>query len=214
MDNLKTIDNNNITDINNLKFYQWGTLVIISKRNSGKTVLIKNLILNICNNFQYNAIFLFSETGYLEKQEWAYVDEFYNTDQIDDKQGKIIDYQKKELEKRGKNKLKSIIIILDDIKINSKNSTNLNMVFSLGRHLNLLIIISTQYSKSFLLNPIIRSNIYQLFFSDLNKKNYENIYEIVITDLNLKQFTTKINEINNNFQFIMYDNNTKDRQTR
>ena len=88
------------------------------------------------------------------------------------------------------------------------------MVFSLGRHLNLLIIISTQYSKSFLLNPIIRSNIDYLFFSDLNKKNYENIYEIVITDLNLKQFTTKINELNNNFQFVMYDNNTKDRQTR
>ena len=85
MDNLKTLDNTNITDIDLLKFYQWGTLVIISKRNSGKTVLIKNLILNICNNFQYNAIFLFSETGYLEKQEWAYVDEFYNTDQIDDK---------------------------------------------------------------------------------------------------------------------------------
>ena len=44
MDNLKTLDNTNITDIDLLKFYQWGTLVIISKRNSGKTVLIKNLI--------------------------------------------------------------------------------------------------------------------------------------------------------------------------
>jgi hypothetical protein len=69
MDNLETLNNDNITDINNLEFYKWGTLVIISKRNSGKTVLIKNLILNICNNFQYNAIILFSETGFLEKDE-------------------------------------------------------------------------------------------------------------------------------------------------
>jgi hypothetical protein len=64
------------------------------------------------------------------------------------------------------------------------------------------------------LNPIIRSNIDYLFFSDLNKKNYENIYEIVITDLSIKQFSAKINQLNNNFQFIMYDNNTKDRQKR
>ena len=64
------------------------------------------------------------------------------------------------------------------------------------------------------MNPIIRSNIDYLFFSDLNKKNYENIYEIVITDLSIKQFTAKINQLNNNFQFIMYDNNTKDRQKR
>ena len=149
MDNLETLNNNNITDINELKFYQWGTLVIISKRNSGKTVLIKNLILNICNNFQYNAIFLFSETGFLEKDEWSYVDEFYKTDDIEEKVGKILEYQKIELEKKGKKKLKSIILILDDIKINSKNSTNLNLVFSLGRHLNILIIISTQYCKSF-----------------------------------------------------------------
>ncbi len=88
------------------------------------------------------------------------------------------------------------------------------MVFSLGRHLNILIIISTQYSKSFLLNPIIRSNIDYLFFSDLNKKNYENIYDIVITQSSIKKFTAKIQEINNNFQFIMYDNHTKDRQQR
>lgn len=64
------------------------------------------------------------------------------------------------------------------------------------------------------MNPIIRSNIDYLFFSDLNKKNYENIYEIVITDLSIKQFSAKINQLNNNFQFIMYDNNTKDRQKR
>ena len=64
------------------------------------------------------------------------------------------------------------------------------------------------------MNPIIRSNIDYLFFSDLNKKNYENIYDIVITDLSIKQFTHKIQQINNNFQFIMYDNNTKDRQKR
>jgi hypothetical protein len=131
MDNLETLNNNNITNINDLIFYQWGTLVIISKRNSGKTVLIKNLILNICNNFQYNAIFLFSETGFLEKDEWSYVDEFYKTDDIEEKVGKILEYQKIQLEKvKIKKKLKSIILILDDIKINSKNSTNLNLVFS------------------------------------------------------------------------------------
>ncbi len=132
----------------------------------------------------------------------------------------LIDYQKKQLEKlnksykNAKERLKSIIIILDDIKINSKNSYSLNMIFSLGRHLNFLCIVSTQYPKSFLLNPVIRGNIDYLFFSDLNRKNFENIYEIVITDLSIKQFANKINEINNNFQFVMYDNKTRDRQER
>ena len=88
------------------------------------------------------------------------------------------------------------------------------MIFSLGRHFNLLCLISTQYAKSFLLNPIIRGNIDYLLFSDLSRKQFENIYDIVITDLNIRNFGDKINEINNNFQFVLYDNKTRDRQKR
>ena len=62
------------------------------------------------------------------------------------------------------------------------------MVFSLGRHLNLLIIISTQYSKSFLLNPIIRSMPDTNFWHySLQLNTYKHIletkYNKIVTNL-------------------------------
>jgi F0F1-type ATP synthase beta subunit len=104
MDNLNELTNTSITPIDILKFYQWATLVIISRRGSGKTVLIKNLMHNICGNYTYNCIFVFSETAHLEKDEWSYIDKFYSTDELEDKVSKIIEYQKNELEKHVKKK--------------------------------------------------------------------------------------------------------------
>ena len=97
MDNLESLTNENITPIDDLIFYRWCTIVLISKRNSGKTTLIKNLMFNICNNNNYNAVFIFSETAQYEKDEWSYVDDFYKTDEIQEKINKMIEYQQQQL---------------------------------------------------------------------------------------------------------------------
>ena len=104
MDNLNKLTNDDLTHIDDLEFYKWSTIVIISRRGSGKTTLIKNLMFNLCNKHDYNCVIVFSETAEYEMDEWAYADKFYKTDEIEEKVTKIMDYQKTELKKKGKDK--------------------------------------------------------------------------------------------------------------
>jgi len=83
-------------------------------------------------------------------------------------------------------------------------------LFSLGRHFYITVIISIQYPK-FILNSVIRNNIDYLFFSELNKKAIEAIYDTVYIDMNIKQFSKFLNDNNNDYQFIFYDNKIKEK---
>ena len=52
-----------ILKINDLDLIQHSFTLICSKRNSGKSVLTKNIVYNLYNKFDYDSIFIFSETS-------------------------------------------------------------------------------------------------------------------------------------------------------
>lgn len=78
------------------------------------------------------------------------------------------------------------MIIFDDINLNEK-SKYLDLIATLGRHLNCCTILSVQYPKIMVSN-IIRSNVDMMFISKLNNKGLEACYEVINTGLNKKHF--------------------------
>ena len=121
------------------------SMVIVSKRNSGKSYLCKHLLkLLMMDNKLFDYIVLFSSTAHLSKDFECLPKKAIQEDFSTTKVNKILEYQKKL--KDSKNP-KQCLIILDDTigaKIDASFKTNLDLLFSRGRHYNVSIIFISQ----------------------------------------------------------------------
>ena len=63
-DSIAAQSGNKILKLNNLNLINNSFILIVSKRNSGKTVLTKNLIYVLYQKYNYDSIILFSETAH------------------------------------------------------------------------------------------------------------------------------------------------------
>ena len=141
------------------------SMVVVSKRNSGKSYLTKHLLnMFMIENKLFDYIVLFSSTAHLTKDfeclpKKAIQDDFSTT-----KINKILEHQKKS---KDSNNPKQCPIILDDTigtKIDISFKTNLDLLFSRGRHYNISIIFISQYIKNYI-STTIRNNIDYFLFS-------------------------------------------------
>ena len=182
------------------------SMVVVSKRNSGKSYLTKHLLnMFMIENKLFDYIVLFSSTAHLTKDfeclpKKAIQDDFSTT-----KINKILEHQKKS--KDSKNP-KQCLIILDDTigqKLDISFKTNLDLLFSRGRHYNISIIFISQYIKNYI-STTIRNNIDYLLFSVNNYNVIKIIYDLVVYDGNIKEFIKFVNEKTKNYTFLIYNN--------
>ncbi|KAL4436491.1 hypothetical protein ABPG74_003057 [Tetrahymena malaccensis] len=170
-----------IKQIQNLDIKQHSTIVVTSKRATGKSVLVQNLCYKLIQDYEYHSMIMFSSTAHLE-EEWSFMNVIFNDDELDDKLQKLFDYQEKNIKKK-----QAVLIVLDDVNVlNNTRSKLLTKVYSLGRHLFLTIIVSVQYPK-YILNGLIRNNIDYLFFSELNQTTLKGVYEMIFIDMTFKE---------------------------
>lgn len=177
-------------------------ILLASKRAWGKTVLIKNIVKNLFENYKFQAIIIFWETWKFNG-DYDYISKnchfrFNKIDKID----KILNYQKQKI-KKNKN-VDSILIIFDDVPL-SKKSTFLNDLWTQGRHYKLTIILWTQYINWYLSSSTIRNNIDYCFFWDIGIPQIESIYNIIWINKTKKEFIFYVMNNNNNYQFIFYN---------
>ena len=67
MENKNNINfDTNVLSIEQLDIKQHGFIVVCSKRASGKSVLVKNLVKHILDKYEYDLILMFSETAHLQ----------------------------------------------------------------------------------------------------------------------------------------------------
>ena len=103
---------------------------------------------------------------------------------------------------------KQCLIILDDTigaKIDASFKTNLDLLFSRGRHYNISIIFISQYIKNYI-STTIRNNIDYLLFSVNNYNVIKIIYDLVVYDGSIKDFIKFVNEKTKNYTFLIYNN--------
>ena len=182
------------------------SMVVVSKRNSGKSYLTKHLLnMFMIENKLFDYIVLFSSTAHLTKDfeclpKKAIQDDFSTT-----KINKILEHQKKS---KDSNNPKQCLIILDDTigqKLDISFKTNLDLLFSRGRHYNISIIFISQYIKNYI-STTIRNNIDYLLFSVNNYNVIKIIYDLVVYDGNIKEFIKFVNEKTKNYTFLIYNN--------
>ena len=121
------------------------------------------------------------------------------------KVNKILDFQKQS--KDSKNP-KQCLIILDDTigaKLDPSFKSNLDLLFSRGRHFNISIIFISQYIKNYI-STTIRNNIDYLLFSINNYNVIKIIYDLVVYSGNIKEFITFVGDKTKNYTFLIYNN--------
>ena len=201
---------NKIYSVNELDFKQHSFILLASKRMSGKTVMVQYLIKYFLDKYDFDIILMISDTARFTK-DYEFIDKdlIFKTDEMEDKIKKILSIQEKNIKK---NKLVNILIILDDVKVHSKSKELINIA-TLGRHLKITCILSSQYPKQ-LVSSSIRNNLSYVLINDLGEQALRAIWESIHIKYSFREFQEFVNEHNNDYTFILYDGITQKKDER
>jgi hypothetical protein len=204
--------------VENIKIPKYAFIVLAGKRRCGKSIMIKHLVKHICDIDNIDFVVVFSNTAKFNNDYDMLPDKcIFEYKDAEVKLEKLIDYQKsKKKANRKKIGAKNIpvgIVVLDDITVHKKSDKIIDLA-SFGRHINLYVIISTQFPKD-CVGPAIRNNLDIIFFNDLNFTGIEAIYQAMHINFSFKQIRQFVEFINEGQHFfVMYDNNEKDKRKR
>jgi len=189
---------------------QHTTSIICSKRNTGKSSLVLQLIYNMVSKYDFTFIVLFSNTA-KHLDIYNFLNKKFIFPLEDDKIHKIMKYQE---QMKIKKKTCNCLMILDDVNIEKKSSA-LNEVFTMGRNIFITVIMSVQFPKH-VCSKIIRNNIDYLYVSELNNETMYNIIKecVVIPGIASKEIFNFIMANNHDYQYVLYDNTEKDKEKR
>lgn len=172
--------------------------LIVAKRGSGKTFLLKYIVKFLNDEYKYNEVYLFSKTAHLQTKleedpfffipknniHYEFDEQAINNIMSHNESLKIADNKQRE-DMRRNNK---ILIIFDDM-INDKNITRSNTLAEIctrGRHSNIsLCLISQDLSSRNAFGTTVRKNI-DCFVSF-------DIYDKATRDMAADAFLSKFN---------------------
>jgi len=154
------------------------TIVIIGKRASGKSVLIKDIIQIHKHNFPIAKILCGSEENnhfYSQTFHDLYIHNEYDEKALQD----LEKHQKMVINKYGVDSPESrALLIIDDCNDDPKmlNRPMMQKYFKNGRHLSTAMMLALQYGMD--IKPNIRSNIDYIFiFREPNENNRKNLFK-------------------------------------
>lgn len=153
------------------------TIVIIGKRSSGKSVLVKDIIQVHKHNFSVAKILCGSEENnhfYAQIFNDLYINNEYDEKALQD----LEKHQKMVINKYGADAPESrALLIIDDCNDDPKmlNRPMMQKYFKNGRHMNVSLCLSLQYGMD--IKPSIRTNIDYIFiFRDSSESNRKKLY--------------------------------------
>jgi hypothetical protein len=158
-----------LTDLRDALTLKWpSTVIIAGATDTGKTMLMKNIIYQ--NALAFNRIYLLSPLA--DEDVYNFIPKKYRIS--NPTEADLIQI----LEEQKKNKHVKTCIICDDCigKINFANGAISKMITTTGRHYDLSLIIVMQYLNN--IAPIIRDNAKYLFVTKLKSHCVDSIYSI------------------------------------
>jgi hypothetical protein len=192
-------------------------VVMIGKRNTGKSFLIQDLLF-YNNSFQVGTVISGTEAanGFYGKMiPKMFIHNEYKKSIIDNvvkRQNHVINNKNEEDVKYGTSKIDPrAFLILDDCLYDSSwtKETNIRALFMNGRHLKMFFIISMQYPLG--IPPNLRTNIDYIFILRENivanrKRIYDNYAGMF---QNFEIFCQVMDQCTENFECLVIDNTTK-----
>ncbi len=184
------------------------TLLVVAKRNSGKSQLIRYLIL--VNKHYFDKMFLICPTevvnGFYEDIiEKKCIFTSYDEDFIK----KLVDTMTRTNSKTTNDKKQNVLLILDDCISDAtiKTSKPFELLFTRGRHINISIIFISQYLKA-AITPVIRNNIDFCLFSQVNAQGLKLIFDEYNYNLNKNEFYDLFQKATKDYGFLIINNNS------
>ena len=184
------------------------TILVVAKRNSGKSQLIRYLVL--VNKHLFDKMFLICPTEnvnsfYSDIIEKKHILTNYNEDFIKN----LIDTMTRANSNQPKDKRQQVLLILDDCISDTtiKNSKPFELLFTRGRHINISIIFVSQYLKA-AISPVIRNNIDFCLFSQVNAHGLRLIFEEYNYNLSKPEFNKLFKNATKDYGFLVINNNS------
>lgn len=149
------------------------TISCVSARNSGKSVLIQELVRKLIKAKRVDMVLIMSGSAGLN-EDWTFLPSNlvipFSTDILD----RIWNKQKMTpIDER-----EHVLVVLDDCLATPEAFRNqrINAFYSLGRHLTLSMMILSQHT-TYLLSPIIKANSDIILWSKLNRQQLKGLWE-------------------------------------
>jgi hypothetical protein len=181
-------------------------MVIASKRNSGKTLMVSQLIKELVRTGKIHVPLVYSNTAHLNG-DYAFlppglVRKFSpaNLKLVMDKQSKF-----------PKAERKPLLVVFDDVLGDDSVQGNKDILFcyAMGRHINIHPILISQTANR-VLTPPIRNNADYFVLSRLNRQQLGEVWES-ITNMDKREFISFVELANKNIPSLSWT--TPDTQT-
>lgn len=198
-------------------------ITILSKRKTGKSVLISDLIHYYLTKQKdpIDFVYLFSNTAYMKSgtnKQFDFIDDkvlipatptliekIVGTVKTDERTGSII--RSGLFRSQAQTKFKfNILVVFDDINVGKQNEV-MNSLATAGRHSMMTTILSCQIANS-AVSPAIKDNTDYLFWRRLGDNSLkDNIFPIVSDAFaNYKELVYFTHQAINDFKFIFFRN--------
>tara|TARA_Y100000389_G_scaffold202464_1_gene247834 strand:- start:2672 stop:3586 length:915 start_codon:yes stop_codon:yes gene_type:complete len=180
---------------------------VIGKRNTGKSVVIRNIVYHLSEQIDFAVLVSPTEStrqefGAFMPQTWIHSN--YDADVIQ----RMIDVQKRAT---LMGKARRVLLVLDDLLYDNRLFKNeaIKQIYLNGRHLNITLIVSAQYAIA--IPPLYRSNTdLVVLLRDTARQNRKKLYDAFcgIFD-SFDAFNTVFADLTANYGCIVINNCSK-----
>lgn len=184
--------------------------IVVSKRNSGKSFLVKDLCYNLSVQKRIHQVIVMSNTSGLSlNKDYDFVDKKFLTTFAQEKIERLMKLQTKAI-KAGK--IREVLLVLDDViggdgTKKAEGNRLIRSLYANGRHFHISVILLSQIANR-LLEPPLRENSDYIFFSRLGTRGLETLWESIPV-IRKKEFIRFSSTHNKDYTFILYDNMTQ-----
>jgi tRNA U34 5-carboxymethylaminomethyl modifying GTPase MnmE/TrmE len=182
------------------------TVVLIAKRNSGKSQMIRYLVSQQRGKFK--KIFIICPTEKINN----FYNELVKKEDIRDEWNEhwteqLIDRMTIENANKPDNEASHVLLIIDDCvsDVNFHQSKSFKKLFTRGRHIKISIILTSQYIYQ--IPPVSRNNADFILTSQMNTQGLELLSsEYLFGNLTKKEFINMYHKKTNNYGFLVICN--------
>jgi hypothetical protein len=176
------------------------SMCVASKRNTGKSVLLNELIVEIMKRKMVNVPVIFSNTTGLN-DDYPDVPMHLKQPFSEEALQRLIKHQKD----TPKEKRKEVLVLFDDV-LGDKKARHSDLIlycYAIGRHININPILASQVPNH-VLTPTIKANSDYILISRLNRSHIENVWE-ALTNIDKIEFVRFIEQVNKDYMFCIAD---------
>ena len=184
------------------------TLCLCARRNSGKSQLLRYIIMK--NRHLFKAKFLICPTEKINKfYEGIFKPENVYETYSDNWVTKLMDKLSKENEGKTDKEASHILLVLDDVCSDTDfhHSKTFKQIFTKGRHYKITLIITAQYPYH--IPPIARVNCDWFLCGQINTQGLEILCaEFIAGNITKQDFIKMYYRVTNNYGFLLINNNS------